>query len=281
MMQQQKKQNAELLVAICIPVYKDCIDELEELSLRQCLRVLCNYPVVFVTPQSIKTDVYEKECKKYGVEFNRCAFGDSFFKGIQGYNRLLLSKLFYEAFQQYEYILIYQLDAFVFKDELSQWCSRGYDFVGAPLFGSFSDTEFHPDQARVGNGGFSLRKVKTYLDYFNGRKNVFTIGDIANRIALKKKPYTRWLVWLLMVLGWRNKPRSVANHWKYNEDDFWTGLLDGSEYSLNKPSVHDSLHFAFERFPSEAYSMTQELPFGCHAWEKYQYNTFWKDFIKI
>lgn len=275
------EENQQIRCAVSVPVYKECISENEILSLRQCLRVLRNYPVVFVTPQSIKTDVYEKECKKYGVEFNRCAFGDSFFKGIQGYNRLLLSKLFYEAFQQYEYILIYQLDAFVFKDELSQWCSRGYDFVGAPLFGSFSDTEFHPDQARVGNGGFSLRKVKTYLDYFNGRKNVFTIGDIANRIALKKKPYTRWLVWLLMALGWRNKPRTVAKDWKYNEDDFWTGLLDGSNYAMHKPSVSEALMFSFERFPSESFNLTEVLPFGCHAWGKYQFDTYWRKYIVV
>lgn len=30
--------------------------------------------------------------------------------------------------------MIYQLDAWVFNDELSSWCSLGYDYIGAPFF---------------------------------------------------------------------------------------------------------------------------------------------------
>lgn len=42
----------------------------------------------------------------------------------------------------------------------------------------------------------------------------------------------------------------------------------------------EALEFAFERFPSEMYKITGKLPFGCHAWEKYEYESFWKKFIK-
>jgi hypothetical protein len=36
-----------------------------------------------------------------------------------------LSASFYERFLDTKYILIYQLDAFVFKDELQEWCDKG------------------------------------------------------------------------------------------------------------------------------------------------------------
>lgn len=59
-------------------------------------------------------------------------FPDTYFKGIAGYNRLMMSPEFYETFAQWEYILIYQTDAWVFSDRLSEWCSKGYDYIGAP-----------------------------------------------------------------------------------------------------------------------------------------------------
>ena len=37
--------NDNKLCAIVIPVYKDCIDRYEELSFRQCLKVLYRYPI--------------------------------------------------------------------------------------------------------------------------------------------------------------------------------------------------------------------------------------------
>ena len=61
-----------------------------------------------------------------------------------------MSPEFYAAFADFDYILIYQLDAFVFY---------GYDFIGAP-----SPRMYRHDWTRiiscVGNGGFSLRKVQ-------------------------------------------------------------------------------------------------------------------------
>ena len=29
-------------------------------------------------------------------------------------------------------MLIYQLDAFVFQDDLAYWCQQNYDYIGAP-----------------------------------------------------------------------------------------------------------------------------------------------------
>ena len=82
-----------------------------------------------------------------------------------------------------------------------------------------------------------------------------------------------------MVCGWRNKPKSFANYHKYNEDDFWSGKLCGTNYELSKPTVREAMDFAFERFPRELYAVTGHLPFGAHAWKKYEYEEFWKDRI--
>lgn len=262
-------------IVIVIPVYKNP-DEDELISLRRCCQVLSRYEMSLVCPNGFDTSVYHAPWDEYGLVLKEDWFDARFFKNIAGYNRLLLSEEFYARFAEYDYMLIYQPDAYVFEDRLEEWCNKEYDYVGAPIFGSFTDMEFHRNKGRVGNGGLSLRKIKAYIDYFQGRKNVILNRSIAQRIALKKKWYTRWLVWILMACGWRNKPKSFAAHHKYNEDDFWSGKLCGTNYELSKPSIREAMDFAFERFPQELYGITGHLPFGAHAWKKYEYEEFWK-----
>lgn len=267
-------------IAIVIPVYREPLPE-EIISLRRCCEVLNRYTMIIVAPEGLSLTSYEDLWQSYGLSYKAERFASSYFENIVGYNRLLLSEEFYLRFQAYDYMLIYQPDAYVFEDQLQEWCEKGYDYIGAPLVGKFEEQEYyHSMPMRVGNGGLSLRRVQAYVDYFQGKKHVFTSQQIVRRISLWKKPYTRIFVWLLMMLGWRNTPKSVAAHWQYNEDDFWSGVLDNSNYALSKPLPLEALSFAFERFPSELYHLIKQLPFGCHAWRKYQYEEFWKKYIK-
>lgn len=265
-------------VAIVIPVYKTVLNINERKSIHSCCKVLKNYEFLLIAPEGLNTTTYEEEFKINKINYQIILFDQHYFCDISKYNKLLLSKNFYEHFIKYEYILIYQLDAYVFRDELKNWCEFNFDFIGAPLIGKCDDTTFSTNM-RVGNGGLSLRKVKTFLQYFDSKKNVFNVKQIIQLIQLWKKPYTRIFVLLLMLMGWRNKPLSVAKNWKYNEDDFWTGLLDNSNYALKKPSPNKALEFSFERFPKECFQLIGKLPFGCHGWEKYQYKEFWINYI--
>lgn len=266
-------------VSVVIPVYKHTPSDDEMLSINRTVAILERYDITIICPEGMDASTYTSICKKYCVQPLVKTFHTSFFDGIEGYNRLLLSECFYKQFEEYEYILISQPDAYIFRDELQGWCDKKYDYVGAPLIGDYADASFSM-KMRVGNGGLSLRKVSYYLQFFHSRKNVFTSSQIVSLIDLNKKPYTRVFVWLLMLLGWRNKPNIVAKRWKYNEDDFWSGLLDKSRYALSKPDPVEAIRFAFERFPSELYELNHhQLPFGCHAWKKYQYDSFWSEFI--
>lgn len=266
-------------IAVVIPIYKNP-DEWEMISLRRCCEVLGDYHAILVAPESFDIENYTSLWDSFGLKLYEERFDDRYFANIAGYNQLLLSKEFYARFQTYEYILIYQPDAYVFRDELKDWCNKGYDYIGAPLIGKFEEKEYYVGMPmRVGNGGFSLRKVQAFLNYFDGKKHVFTSQQIVSRISFWKKPYTRIFVWLLMMLGWKNKPLSVAANWNYNEDDFWSGVLDDSNYALSKPSPREALFFALERFPKELYAIIQRLPLGCHAWRKYEYESFWSEVI--
>ena len=266
-------------VVVIIPVYLPTLSEDERISFCRTLEVLGHHIIVLVCPNNFESNEFDDLARKYNVKLRYERFDNSFFKGIEGYNRLLLSDLFYRRFQQFQYILICQLDTYVFKDELNEWCYKGYDYIGPPLFDD-ENPKISIEGMTVGNGGFSLRKVQSFLNFFDSNKNVFSPSQIVDLISLWRKPHTRIFVWALMCLGWRNKARSVARRYRYNEDCFWCILLDGSRFSLKRPKPEEALSFAFERFPKQMYQLNHyALPFGCHGWRKYQYNDFWKEFI--
>jgi len=139
-------------VAVVVPVYKAELSIQEQMSLFQLQRILRRYPRIFVAPESLSFDYGE-----FGWGFDVIRFSDKFFVNVVSYSIMLLSSEFYAAFSDYEYILIYQPDAFVFSDRLMKFCELGYDYIGAPVvpWGS----PWQVIGTRVGNGGFSLRRV--------------------------------------------------------------------------------------------------------------------------
>lgn len=121
-------------VAVVLPVYKTEMDMSEQASFEQCLKVLGGYDIFLVTHAQLNTDFYEKIARKQGTKLSYAYFDKAFFRNIRGYNSLMLSIDFYRQFERYSHILIHQLDAFVFRDELPYWTSLPYDYVGAPWF---------------------------------------------------------------------------------------------------------------------------------------------------
>lgn len=259
-------------VAVVIPMYKNELSDYEAASLNQCMTVLGKYPIIVVKPRSLNLTVLDGYT---GIEF--MDFDDAYFYDMRGYNRLMLWEGFYGRFFNYEYILIYQLDAFVFNDLLLHWCKMGYDYIGAPwLRGTkyvdtfkalksklkiFIHTRFNKTQAgtdlptdiqfenKVGNGGLSLRKVHTF---YHALKN-------------HKQSTAKYLF----------RPEHY-----FNEDVWWSIELNRHKNVLKIPDYKTAVFFSIENEPERAFELTgHRLPFGCHAWEKYL--GFWSDKIGI
>ena len=150
--------------AVVIPIFKNKLDPDEILSLRQCLKILASHPVIFASPESLSLSYYKKICQEYHTDFLVETFHRSYFSSIQAYNKLMLSVPFYRRFQSYDYILIYQLDSYVFTNQLDYWCNKGFDFIGAPWFEGRSQSNENSNFMRyAGNGGFSLRRVQAAI----------------------------------------------------------------------------------------------------------------------
>jgi hypothetical protein len=247
---------------IIIPLYKLTFNIYEKRSLEQCLNILSCYKVIFVKPVSIDIS----KLRRMYPQTEEVSFDDNFFMGIEGYNRLMLSEVFYRRFLDTKYILIYQLDAYTFRDELAEWCEKGYDYIGAPWLrrpiyekpiissimsriGKYHEKkgQLHKQMLydKVGNGGFSLRKVESHYE--------------------AARQYKTRINFLL------SQPRSHL----YNEDVFWA-TVPWFKY----PDSMEALQFAFDKYPDYCYKLTSgRLPFGCHSWYKRKMKRFWKPII--
>lgn len=249
-------------VIVVIPAYKSELNKYEEISLRAAAKHLGKYTTTFIVPSRLDTSRQTEIMPYAGVE----EFAPEYFQGIAGYNRLMMSEEFYSRFTGYQYMLIYQLDAYVFSDQLEEWCDKGYDYVGAPWLlrpiyklmplriGSKIKHGFRnilklPDERttwwRVGNGGLSLRRIESHLSAT--RKLRPTIDRFLEH----------------------------RNH-MYNEDVFFAVEVNRHGLGFTYPDWKEALCFAFDKYPKLCFKLNnRKLPFGCHAWQKRRMRKFW------
>lgn len=115
------------LAVVVVPVYRKFMPS-EAFAFAQCLNVLGRYDISLLHPAGFDvSDIVRTASRTIG----HVAMDDQWFRSIDSYNALCLSADFYDAYAAYEYMLIYQLDAYAFRDELADWCARGYDYIGA------------------------------------------------------------------------------------------------------------------------------------------------------
>ena len=259
---------------VVIPIHKKAPSADEQSSLRQCVSVLRSHPLCIVCPHGLDVAEYVKIISDLGTTCNVERFPQHFFDGINGYNLLMLDKAFYKRFANYEYILIYQLDAWVFRDELDYWCKQGYDYIGAPWIVKNEHGELVFDG--VGNGGFSLRRVQHFIDVLSHKGPVRDGSKLNLKPSLKNKIYR-----FLYSLGYQNTISYLKKDGTLYEDIFLSIFLSDTKLSANIPNPTIASHFAFEKESSYLYSINKKLPFGCHAWRKYEYESFWAKHIHL
>ena len=259
---------------IVIPVHKETLTIDEQMSLRQCASALKSHPICIVCPQGLGVAEYDKILSDSGAIYSIERFPACFFDGIKGYNLLMLDIFFYKRFADYEYMLIYQLDAWVFRDELDEWCKKGYDYIGAPWIEENNDGSL--TFAGVGNGGFSLRRVQHFMDVLNYRGPVRSGSQLNLTPTLKNKLYK-----IFYSLGYQNTIDFYKKDETLYEDIFLSTFLSNTKLKANMPTPEEASLFAFEKHPSFLYEKTHILPFGCHAWRKYEYEQFWKKHILL
>lgn len=268
---------------VAIPIYKPKISYEEEIALRQMFKVLGGHPINFFTFRNLDTNIYLQIARQYTLKHNLTFnyFHPEYFTGIKGYNRLLLSPSFYRQYTQYQYMLIYQPDSFVFRDDLLEWCDKGYDYIGSPWLKGWSKADANAPFTGVGNGGFSLRKVSSHLKALNSFSYIQKPSEVWKRFntaTFSQKP--RRLLGVIRSLTIANNTHHWFNNFQEHEDRFWGIYVNRNHEWFSLPDIQEALQFSFEVQPQRMYELNgRNLPFGCHAWWK-QGLDFWRPFLR-
>lgn len=120
------------LVKVIIPIYKPQLKDYERAALDNNLRLLEGFPVTFLKPEHTDMTELHEQYPAVGMQ----SVSDEWLgtkKGIQGYNEMMMSEKFYEIFSDYEYILICHVDAWLFRNELVEWCRKRLRPCGGTL----------------------------------------------------------------------------------------------------------------------------------------------------
>ena len=273
---------------ILVLAHKSDIKPEEALALSQCASILGGHDIVVVCPSGMDVSKYREISDK----IKYCHIHPWWQRTYDNFNRLKISPLLYWKFRRYDFILFYELDAFVFKDELNYWCSSGYDYIGAPWFYGFNDCTIESPVLGVGNGGFSLRRTSSALrvlrsfSYIWKPRELFQPRRVPKELAnvmswevgkRNRRCYSLRSIIYDFVSG--NNTFYLLNDFGINEDFFW-GLIVPRNFSWFKVAPPDTARrFSIECNPRRLFEANgNQLPFGCHAWQKYD-PEFWDPHI--
>lgn len=233
---------------VLIPVYAPSLSKDEECCVRVYLEVLKDRDIFFLAPTNLDKDWYVKQFPSVGYK----QFDDKYFTGTKSYNHLMLSVEFYQAFLEYEYMLIAQTDACIWQREdlIDKYIDMGFHYYGAPWIPERRIWEWirvpkdngkgmrircckKPGQGiTMGNGGFCLRHVRKSME-------------------------------LIKEFSWRKL------YWfsKRNEDIFFGlfGIYNRAGFKL--ADVEAGKSFGREYELRECIK-NGDIPFGVHGWKK-------------
>lgn len=259
------------LCVVVIPVHSNNPSNDELISFKQCFNVLNKNAIKVVVPKGLNMEAY----KKVVPSFEIIEINPRWQSSLAMYNKLKLSDFFYSLFKEFDYLLTYELDAFVFRDELDFWCKKKYDYIGAPWFSGY-DTPLSNEMIGVGNSGFSLRKISAMR---NAIHKIYFKEHKYFRISKKRGFYNIVRIPLDYFNIWRNKNNTIQIARHFNEDWFVSFVIPKHIKDFKIAPLDDAVKFSFEVKPEYLFEINnQNLPMGCHAWQKYNLG-FWKPHI--
>jgi hypothetical protein len=221
-----------------VPAYRSGLSELETLSLGQLHTTLGGHNIVLVAPEGLDTKQYrrilgDRQCIYFDPRYFASRIGPA-----RSYNALMVGDLFYRRFANWEWILVHQLDCYVFEDQLAQWTSSSYDYIAAPLVIQRNGVKAFVEGSVV--GGFSLRRIESFL-------HVLSKVEGFRRLPQLLLPRSTGRVHLQALRG------------QLTEDLFW------SQARLRVAPLGECIRFAFESGLEMLDNIYAEVrPFACH-----------------
>lgn len=268
---------------IVIPIYKETLSSDDISSIKNTKNILSQYDMKFVCSEQLNTKNYTDI-----ANFDVIRVEDRYFQDEWSYGKLLLNKDFYKKFDEYEYMLICQPDAWVFEDRLEKWCEKGYDYIGAPWFKKYGKAGGGSKMFEyAGNGGFSLRKIQTFIDILSQAETSNKRLRNIYQLYTKEGHLSAWNIFKIPKAIFRyfskdNLLRIALKEVNLHEDNVIVNDLRRIFPQMKIAKSEDAKYFAFEVNPKRLFEECgNQLPFGCHAFRRYDLDSFWKDYIKL
>ena len=131
-------------------------------------------------------------------------------------------------------------------------------------------------EQKVGNGGFSLRRVRSFLRVLESRRYFVDPDEYWRSYAARTGGFIRLL----------NTPRKYLKrlvplndvHWHIrwalrddvHEDRFWSEYATHYDPDFRIAPVEVAMRFAFEAEPRKCFErIGRQMPFGAHRWQKF------------
>ena len=266
--------------AVCIPIHTSSLNRHEIISIKSHISKLQAHDVFLLVPSSKINSIIEilenNEIPRKTYKIHQLE--DIFLNHSDNYQLLLLSTEFYSFYKNYTHILIAQMDAYTFSDQLLHWCNKEWDYIGAPLY--YKEQDRVNDFFCCGVGGFSLRSIKKTLEVLEINPTIYQFDDFkkeAKSYNFKGK-FILFLKYLVTKLLKKDKLRRSIIKSKLhkfsrrfyifiNEDISYSYYLPKYLDSFKVADFDDSIKFSIDCHVNESLEILNfVLPFGAHSW---------------
>ena len=258
------------------PIYKPSLDPDEALALAHNLKTLAQSPWILIHPPSNRSLIEGIIRQNPTISITSIELDANNFVSIASYNKMLLSSFFYRQFEAYTHILIAQLDTLIFADYLSDWVALGYAYMGSPWYLGIDNPKQPLQWLGGGNGGLSLRHVQASIEVLARPRWLYRAIRRYEHQSLPGEWLRAELRALRQLL---ERSNGTSNTPRMYEDLFWSFIAPKLSPAFNVAPPEIAIDFAWELNPREHYQKTRKLPFGCHAWQRYD-RDFWLEVLE-
>ena len=287
----RKDQN--LKPSVCIPIYKSELNKFEIISIKSHIFKLKAHDIFLLVPKSKKDKIILNLINNNIPDtlYRIHEVNDYCLERYEHYNYLLLSPSFYKFYKSYSHILIAQMDAYTFSDELLKWCNCELDYIGAPCYEY--DTYWTNNLFFCGVGGFSLRSIDNTLKLLEKNPIIFKFNDLKRyfKKANSKGKLVIFFNYIFTKIFRKDRlKRDIETHRLtslfmnlfiiLNEDVTYAYYLPKYCDQFKVGNFNQSLNFCIDWNVKKLLKKTSTgEPFGAHGWFTYPENL--KEWSKI
>lgn len=252
-------------ICIVVPLHKNKLNDYERLSLSTIQKHFNKEKKFLVTYKENNIEI---------DNFQRIHFDKTNFQNIDTYNKLCLSLEFYKKFTKYKYMLICQLDVLILNNKINKFLKYNLSYIGAP---TGRKNPFDRSRKKLWarkffcNGGFSLRKIKDFINVLESNKMNFPVNKFIITECMKSG-FVKYLslYYKTLLSNERFKGHFFAQNLYVKEDSFWTYFANLFIKDFKMPNLNQCTSFGFDGDPEFYYSRNnKDLPMALHGDHEY------------